>query len=84
MFTESGYNPEEQTLLDEVGKSQPRDEPQYLPRANQVCLPPKPAVTSSQPNYLAFIQCPLHLCRFTAPECSLRTQSGLIPQPLNN
>jgi hypothetical protein len=63
-------------LLDEVGKSQRRDEPQCLPRANQVCSASETRRDKLAANYLAFIQCPLHLCRFTAPECSLRTKCG--------
>jgi hypothetical protein len=56
-------------LLDEVGKSQPRHEPRYLPRANQVCSASETRHDKLAANYLAFIQCPLHLCRLTAPEC---------------
>ena len=63
-------------MLDEVGKSQRRDEPQCLPRANQVCSASETRRDKLAANYLAFIQCPLHLCRFTAPECSLRTKCG--------
>jgi hypothetical protein len=59
-----------------VGISQTCHEPRYLPRANQVCSASETRRDKLAANYLAFIQCPLHLCRLTAPECSLRTKCG--------
>jgi hypothetical protein len=66
----------ERTLLDEVGILQTCHEPRYLPRANQVCSASETRRDKLAANYLAFIQRRLHLCRLTAPECSLRTKRG--------
>ena len=55
--------------------SQTCHEPRYLPRANQACSASETRRDKLAADYLAFIQCLLHLCRLTAPECLLRTKS---------